>query len=419
VPKASLVVIVACAALLSGCGVGSIGVGENERAAQHLRRADLAHMVGPKRDLGPLVKGLRLDNDDTGRTGNASEADSTVDPKDTGHSLGHAGRVEGYALGYSAPDNRPTSLAVLAVDEEVELFRTEEAASAYLKKQIGDYVRFEGRKIEGIKIARAETFDSDVGDEARGLRAVVKVNGLTLYGTIVAFRRGRVVGNASVLQRRDLLVSGDVDRIADALDDRVQKVGSRPLGARSPRPPSRAKAVKRTIDPKPFALTGKSFSLRMSPYAHDYVYGNGVRGYVREYSVVAGRLAGSKVWYVRTLAEVFPSTRAVARSHRYAASTRGATTIARRFLNKYFARTDFRPGKVTAAPLSWKGRDTAGFHFLFRTPKGRVEGVFLSVDRGRVTSSVTVLGFDREVDAQSLLSLQSALRAQLAHRPVQ
>ena len=47
-----------------------------------------------------------------------------------------------------------------------------------------------------------------------------------MFFTLAAFRRGRVVGNTSALLRRDLLVTGDVERIAEALDDRIERVAS-------------------------------------------------------------------------------------------------------------------------------------------------------------------------------------------------
>ena len=411
-PRASIVVIVACAALLSGCGVGGVSVGKDEPAPpQHVSRSDLAHMVGPKRNLGPLAQGLKPDHDETGRSNNATEAGRTIDPKDSGRSLGRAGRVDGYALGYSAP-GRPTSLGVVSVDEEVELFRTEDEASAYLQKGVDDYTRFEGRKLQGVKISKVETFDSDVGDEARGLRVVFKGNGFKFYGTLIGFRRGRVVGSTSVLMNQELLVDGDVERIADALDDRVQKVGSRPLAARSTRPADKTKKVKRSIDPKPLTLAGPDLPVRTKLLHRGYVNENGVRAYYRSLDFLGG-LGRSRPIYIRTMVQVFGKPRLAARHQQYVASGKGARNLARRIVRQDFRGSGYMPRKVTAVPLRSAG-DTAAFHFFFRVPRGRMEGVFVSVARGRVTGNVLVYGFDRKVEVAPVLMLRSALRAKLA-----
>jgi hypothetical protein len=44
---------------------------------------------------------------------------------------------------------------------------------------------------------------------------------------VVGFRRGRIVGSAAVFLGRELVISSDVERIADALDDRIQRVAAR------------------------------------------------------------------------------------------------------------------------------------------------------------------------------------------------
>ena len=131
---------------------------------------------------------------------------------------------------------KPSPLGVVVVSESVELFRTSKAASEFLKKQFADFKRLRGRTIDGVKIARVEEFGADTADEAAGARITVRYPSrrLTMFATVVAFRRGRVVGATSALLRRDLVVSGDMERIADALDTQVERVasGTAPVPAR-------------------------------------------------------------------------------------------------------------------------------------------------------------------------------------------
>jgi hypothetical protein len=211
-----------CAALLAGCGDS-----KGPEATRNVTSADLGRMVLSKRALGPFAKRLEKRTGDSGPTGNRAGADDTVDPRDTARTLARAGRVTGYEWAYAAT-RRPAPNGVLGMSIEVELFRTEKAASRYLKKQIHDFERFGGRNLEGLKLASVETFDvGDVGDEARGVRAVARFSNKALFDTVVGFRRGRIVGSAAVFLGRELVISSDVERIADALDDRIKRVAAR------------------------------------------------------------------------------------------------------------------------------------------------------------------------------------------------
>lgn len=213
--------ILAAAFVLTGCGIAK----EEATPTGNVKPADLERMV-QKQHLGPLARGLRLEQDETGPSSNKQSAKDSLDPKDTARGLARAGRVRGYDLTYATAKRSP--LGVLIASESVELFRTEQAASNYLKKQFADFKRFRGRTIDGVKIARVEEFDVGTGEEAGGVRITVRYPSrrFTLFFTGVAFRRGRVFGTAGVFLRRDLVVSGDVERIAEALDDQVKRVAS-------------------------------------------------------------------------------------------------------------------------------------------------------------------------------------------------
>ena len=219
--RAALVLVAAF--LLTGCGIGK----EEAAPTRDVKPADLARMV-QRQHFGPLGRGVGRKHDDSGWTNNKHGAKDTVDPEDTARSLARAGRVRGYELTYTAA--KPSPLSVVFVQEQVELFRTEQAASNYLKKQFADFKRFRGRKIEGVRFARVEEFDIDTGDEAAGVRITLRypTRRLTMFVTLAAFRRGRVVANTSAVLRRDLVITGDVERTAEALDDQIKRVASGP-----------------------------------------------------------------------------------------------------------------------------------------------------------------------------------------------
>ena len=406
-PKLRTALPLAFVVLLAGCGAGKDGAAP----ARKVKRSDLGRMVVPKRDLGALTRGLKLDREWSGRIDNKKATEDTIDPRDTGRTLTRAGRVQGYGLTY-ASWRHPSALGVVAVSQGVELFRNEKAASVYLNKQLADFERFRGRKVDGIKLASVEKFDVDIGDESGGLRVhgVYPAGRGGAFSTSVGFRRGRVVGNASVLLRRDLLVSGDVERIADALDDRVKDIASRKVRVAVS---SAIRNARRHLSPKPLTLRGEDFPVR-TKLAHQGSFpGPGVRVYLREYDVLGGRLAGSKVFYVRSIAQVFDNAGFAARDRKYLATAEGANTVAHRFLRAAFGPSGYSPRNVTARPLQWRGADTAGFHFFFRAPKGRVEGVLLSVTHGRLSGSVLVMGFDQDVEPAAVLAMREKLRARL------
>lgn len=394
--------VLAAAFLLTGCGVAK----EEAAPTQNVRPADLERMV-QREHLGPLARGLRLEQDDSGPSNNKQGAEDTIDPKDTARALARAGRVRGYDVTYAAA--KPSPVGVVVLGEGVELFRTKKAASNYLKKQFADFKRFRGRTIDGVKIARVEEFDVSTGDEAAGVRITVRYPSrrVTLFATIAAFRRGRVVGNTTALLRRDLLVTGDVERIANALDDRIERVGS---GTVRREPVALKRRVRASPDPKPLTLEGKDVRLSTQIVHQRYVTFSGARIYVREYDVLRGRLKSSKIFYLRTMAQVFPNARVAAGNQEFIASR--SRRVARRFLRAYFRKVHFTPRGISARPLRW-GRDTAGVQFFFKAPKGRIEGIELSVRRGRVVSDVLVMGLDREVETEDLRSLRTKLRARL------
>jgi hypothetical protein len=55
-----------------------------------------------------------------------------------------------------------------------------------------------------------------------------------------------------------------------------------------------------------------------------------------------------------------------------------------------------------------------GIQFFFKAPNGRMEGVLLSVQRGSLRGTVTVIGRARDVEPNDVLTVRKKLRTRLA-----
>jgi hypothetical protein len=387
---------------------------EGGDASEHVTNRDLPAMVLPQGDLGPLARGLVLDQT-SGRTDNRKAAEATIDPRDSARGLARTGRIDGYRLGVTndARVREEDDARVLGVGTEVELFRDEEAASAYLEKQIDDLKRRRGRSQAGVKFAAMETFDvEEVGEEAEGIAAAFANGDSAFFVTLIAFRRGRLIGSVVVALKREREISADVERLAHALDERIERVSAGAIeGTRG----SPSRTNERDVpDPERLALAATDFSsLRTSPTHRGYVRAGAFRAYLREYDVRGGRLGRSRVFYLRTMGEVAETVRAAVREQRYFASDNGRASIAGRFLHRLYRGTGFTPGAVKTRPLSLRSREGAAFQIFFDAPNGRIEVVMMRVSRARLAASVAVMGLEQDVYADDVLALRLKVAAPL------
>lgn len=216
-----------CLAVLAACGGGN-GADELERALQSVTENDLAIMILPQEDLGEEFADLEID-EDSGFVDNEQAADGTIDPHDTADDLEQAGRINGYELGYEAPDwfsVLEAGQGVIAVDTEVVLFEDGPAASEFLAKQVDDSLRLEGEEIQtGITLEEVETFQVvGLADEAVGQRRRISFGDAQMYGTVVGFRLDRLLGSAAIVRADDANVNSQVEEIARALEERIEGV---------------------------------------------------------------------------------------------------------------------------------------------------------------------------------------------------
>lgn len=398
-----------CVLALAGCGLGE----NEERRWDGIADSDLAIMVLPQTELGALAEGFKIDADGSGPVDSKEAAEDTVDPEDTAASLTEKGWITGYELLYSSP--KPRKRGFVAVQTTVELFRDDVYASEYLDKQLDDLAR--ARKIEaGVKVTGVSKFDVvGVGDEASGLRATLKGPGVKFRVTLAAFRRARIVGAAMILRadRRD--ASSEAQRLAATLDGRILGVvngGVRdePVALPTTSKPKPGQKPRRSIDPKRLTLKAEDLPAGTSVAGEGYKRHGDVRSYLREFNLPGDQLGGSRVVYLRAMAQVL-ETREAAKDYFFFADTReGAEELARVFARGVLK---IRPRNMLAGPIPTRRSDTAALIASFEAPRGRVAVAMVLVRSGSAVGSLTALGMGNEVDPSDVAALADEIRARL------
>jgi len=375
------------------------------REEKTLGRDELATMVLPLDAMGGAYADLEIHEDGSGHVDNAERAKQNVDLEDSREALIRAGRIGGYAQAFRPPGG---GKPLMEVSTTVELLRDEDAATAYLEDQFADFERMRGRRSKGVRLSRAKRFPvAGIGDEAGGVEVTVAFRKRRGYSTIVAFRRGRVVAAADLTRadRRDM--RDEVQRLARVLENRVSGV-LRGEELREPEP------VSRSFGPDLESLTFAAKDFRGASLAHEgYMSFGDVRAFLREFDV-AGRLGGSQIFYLRAMTQAFPDRRSAKADQRFVGTEKGSRSVARGFVKQLFQKESFKPVVSEAHPLRWGDRDTVGIQFFFEAPNGRMEGVLLSVQRGSLRGTVTMIGRAKDVEPNDVLTVRKKLRARLA-----
>ena len=399
----------AVCALLAGCG--SLPFSGEEAPAPSATKRQLAVMVLPRDELGTEADGLRQSRQ-AGPRDNAAEAEGTIDPDDDAEELRLAGRQHGYRLAYTAPDG--ARKGVLEVGTSVEVFETELAASRYLHDQADDHELLRGKRVApGVRLVASERLDPGaLGEEARAFRATVRAGRQRLYGTVVAFRHGRLVAAATLARFDDADVAARARELAAALERRIVAVLAGTL-AEPPEPLEGGRAA----DPRPDTLAaGDLPTLELELLHEGRVSPGRVRAFLREFDVTGGSLDRSHPFYVRTLAQTFPDREAAEEHGRLLRSSRGARTIARRFVAAWLREHRAKASNVRAEPAARPGDDALGIRFTFDAPVGPMSGSYVVITRERSASSVLVVGHADSLREDDLLPLLDVLRARLAGR---
>jgi hypothetical protein len=397
---------------LTAGAVAALGGCQREGAAtDEIELSDLSAMVVPRHELGTLAIGLPV-SDDSGWKGNDAAAGDSLDPNDTGRSLARSGRLGGYALTYSNPSGfaAPHDERPIVVSTEVELFRDDAAASYYLRRQAAIAARLRGRRLLPGRIAAVERFEGgDVGQESEGIRIAVVSDRDVGYGTTIGFRHGRMVASVSILNQAETGGPNELLPIADVLEARIESVAAGVIRRRAVALP-KVDWWHAVPDPLPLTLDGKAVVPAARLTHSRYLRTPDFLAFWRRYETPRERLGGSRILWLRTMTQAFKSVRVAERGQEYLTSARGRHAITRRLLRGWFRRTSFRPAKVEFRSLPASGGGTAGFRSSFDTPRGRMAVVVLSVRRGRVAGSVAVLGFDRELRSEDVVTVRPRLR---------
>ena len=410
-PPAARCLALAGSLLLAGCGLGNGGSPGKEE--QKITKADLARMVLPRDELGSVAVGLRIEAD-AGPVGNAEAAEGTLDPDDTAETLAGLGRVTGHELAYERPGlvsvKKPRG--VLYAGTEVELLRDPVYAAKHLNKQLNDFQRLQGRRDLGVKLTRVSTFDvAVVGEEAEGLRATASLAGLRMHMTLVAFRRGRLVGVASMARadRRD--VADETRRLARRLDARIQGVLAGTIrDAAEPADPSKAAFAGRERLP---ALTLQAGDVGPGATVSEQG-GKKEDGYVSHQRTFTDvRVGRSHLVVLRAETQLYRSGSTAALAYRLMKTPDGRRLYARLAMKSFADSWGVKPRKVVVRPLAGAGREATGLVVTFELPTGtfRIASVF--VHSGRHIQAVTAFCRAESLDPSDLVPLGERARRRL------
>jgi hypothetical protein len=402
------------ALVVSGCGVGQ---GGGTAAEPPITRAELAVMVVPLEEIGAPAVGMHVD-DDSGPSGNKEGAEDTIDPKDTADSLARAGRLHGYDLTYSTP--RQMAIwrkggGYTDVTTSVELFETESAASAYLDDQIADFERYRGRGIgNGVRLTRSEVFEvALVGDEGWGVRAKLRFGDLRVNGTIVAFRRGSVVGAASIGRGDSLDIAAQVRTVARVLDRRIQAVLAGEL--RSDPVPLPGKRI--AVGAK--RLAAMTLSLKDLP-ARVSVTGEHRRKttsnrvvYFRSFDVAKVKIGRSHFLTLRAETQLFEHNSDARDLVQLLQSPRGHRLVAREFAKGFARDAGIPAGRLTVRRVPGLPSETVGIVISVRTPRGPFKALLITVRVRNAVQTLSAFGPADSGDPRDLQQVAEKARARL------
>lgn len=402
------VILLLAVLVLGGCG--QQGPEPTADRAANIRVRDLALMVLPKEELGDLAAGLRLSNEDSGPSSNATAALASFDPEDTAETMQGSGRVAGFDLVYFDPKLLlgKGRGGVYSVGTSVDLMEDPAHAAQFLHEQMAQFDRFANRPLaNGARVSRAASLDvTTAGEEAKGVTATVVVGGQRFRSATVAFRRGRLVGSVSVSRADARTPAEEAVELAAKLDKRMQDALTGAIDESSAALPP---ASIRPLNLKALTLASSDLPAAPSVALHRFERFGDVRAFYRVFDPSEVVLSGSKVVVLRAMTEEFESPRSVDLSIEFASGPKGLRQLA-----GVIARAlGPEPQGLRVRRLE-TARGSAAGEFSFRSGKRSLSGVFLFVGDGRARGSVTVIGPAGKVSAEGVLALYPRLVERLA-----
>jgi hypothetical protein len=412
-------------AVASACGGGNEK--KLEQALQSVKENDLAIMVLPQEDVGEEFADLQID-DESGFVDNEEAADDTVDPEDTADALEQAGRIIGYDLGYS--DDSLSALqageGVISVGTDVDLFRDAETASAFVLKQVNDYLRLEGQEIEaGITLEKVDVFAVDgLADEAMGVRARASLGDVEMYMTFVGFRLDRLLGSAAIGRADDADALSQVEDIARALEQRMKGVlvgdiGGTPVPVlqageeATVAPPSEGEpdlaAMALSLDDLPGGV-----SIDQEGYVEDE---DTVASYEREFDLGLAYIGSSRPMWLESDIDLYDNATeasgAFAGNELLMATSESAPELFASFLSEG-AGVEATNVRGERLPTPGLGDESLALRLFVDWPFGSYESNYVFVRTGPVIGTLVLTGLEGDVAPVDALPLAEAMATRMA-----
>jgi hypothetical protein len=219
-------VIMALAGFSSACGGSTATTSAPTDTSRAVTKEDLAVMPLSQSELGSEFLSFPVDSG-SGYQTSAKVADNTTDPSDTPADIENAGWVASYGLDYSDPSLNALSTGHGAFDirTEVDLFKDDQSAGAFLQKQLADEEKYKGQALSGgFTLKDASQFDVAAGDQGFGLKEQVDLRGTTGYGWIAGFRLGRLIASVQISRGDNSDVTTTIVQLTKVLEQHVNNV---------------------------------------------------------------------------------------------------------------------------------------------------------------------------------------------------
>jgi hypothetical protein len=405
--------LVVLALALAGCALGG---GEE---ADEITADQLAVMVLPRDELG-APESFELDPKDSGRMSAREAADWTTDPDDNAADIRQEGWLSGFELTYSNPDREVSyerGEGVIMGDSTVQLFDTDTSARARLVQEIRDLERLRGKDVDGVRLARFETFDLDVGDEAWGIELTARARGVTLHGTGVFFRSGRVIADTGFLHVDEVGRHREAVAAARALESRIERVLAGELDAEPvPAPGEEPELTQAQVSKMTLGLQDLPAGAFLADEGRT---GNGdtVR-YYRNFDVRQTMIGSSHLMFLRSETQVYDTEAAAHLTMRFISSPKGRERFARAVLQGFRKAVGAKARNVSVAALPGARRNSTGLVVTFDMPGGRFRVATVVVRSGRALAIVSGFCTAHAVHPGDLPPLGERARKRLASIPV-
>jgi hypothetical protein len=411
--------LVACALVLAGCAFGEEG------GSQEITRDELAIMVLPLDELGAEHAAFEPD-DDSGPGTAKGVADGTVDPDDTAASVKRAGWTSGYDLTYSDPVQERLAAdrrhGAFSVGTSTDLFATETDARAFIVDFIGDYERFEGKTIEGVKLLKFDLFDVSAGDEAWGAEFEFRGGGMKFRLTGALFRHGRLVASAYYVRADDADMRGRAATLAQVLDRRIEQVLAGDLDAEpAPLPEKKVIATRAQLARMTLSVKDLPGDARVAEEGR-FRGGANYVSYYRSFDVSNTMIGSSHLLFLRAQTDVFETEKGAEAVMRYLGTAKGRALFAREVQSNI--QRDFkkaaagRPRNFDVRELANAGPGAMGIVITFDLPTGRYRIASIFVRSGRAVAMVSGFCNAHAVHPEDMPPLGEGARERLASIPV-